>query len=147
MPAPDRWDIDVPFLIEITVAPDDIDRLEHVNNAVYLQYMERAAWAHTQALGLDWATYERLDAACVVRHHAIDYIAAARLGDALQIATWIESNDGRLAMQRRFQIRRRADGRTIFRASTQYVSVTLSSGKPRRMPAEFVAAYRPVNHD
>lgn len=138
------WDIDVPFFIEIEVTSDDIDRLEHVNNAVYLRYMEEAAWAHTQALGIDWQTYVDLDAACVVRRHEIDYLVAARLGERLQIATWIEENDGRLAMWRCFQIRETARGRTIFRARTQYVTVTLSSGRPRRMPEAFVSAYAPV---
>ncbi|HET7315335.1 thioesterase family protein [Salinisphaera sp.] len=141
-----RWDIDVPFYIEIDVAADDIDRLDHVNNSVYVTYMERAAWAHTLALGLDWDAYIALDAACVVRRHELDYLIAARLGDRLQVATWIGENDGRVSMWRCFQIRRAADGRTIFRARTQYVTVGLSNGRPRRMPAPFVEAYAPVGH-
>ena len=141
-PAKHRWDVLAPFYIDITVEPADIDRLNHVNNAAYLGFMERAAWAHTEALGLDWATYQALDAACVVRRHEVDYLAAAHLGQTLRIATWIESNDGRLAMWRRFQIRRDQDGATIFRAATQYVTVTLSSGRPCRMPTRFAEAYR-----
>ena len=62
MPAKHRWDVLAPFYIDITVEPADIDRLNHVNNAAYLGFMERAAWAHTEALGLDWATYQALDA-------------------------------------------------------------------------------------
>lgn len=140
-----RWDIDVPFFIEIAVEQADIDRLEHVNNSVYLKYMERAAWAHTEALGLDWATYQSLDAACVVRRHELDYLLPATLGDRLQVATWIERKDGRLAMWRAFQMRRIGDGRTVLRAQTQYVTVRLSSGRPCRMPKEFAAAYVPVS--
>lgn len=139
-----RWDIDVPFYIELDVGEADIDRLDHVNNSVYVQYMERAAWAHTLALGLDWARYVALDTACVVRHHDLDYLIAARLGDTLRVATWIAENDGRLAMWRHFQMRRVADGRTVFRARTQYVTVGLTNGRPRRMPDAFVKAYAPV---
>lgn len=138
------WDIDVPFFIEIEVAPTDIDRLDHVNNSVYLTYLEKASWAHTEALGLTWGSYQSLDAACVVRRHELDYLVAAKLGDRLQVATWIQENDNRLSLWRGFQIRRVADGRTMLRARTQYVSVRLSNGRPCRMPAEFVEAYRPL---
>ena len=137
-----QWDVIAPFHIDVTVAASDIDRLDHVNNAAYLRFMERAAWAHTEALGLTWKTYRALDAACVVRRHEIDYLAAAHIDQPLRIATWIESNDQRLAMWRRFQIRRDLTGATIFRAATQYVTITLSSGRPRRMPREFAEAYR-----
>jgi len=140
-----RWDIDVPFFIEIEVAEADIDRLDHVNNSVYLKYMERAAWAHTEALGLTWDTYQSLDAACVVRRHELDYLVAAKLGDTLQVATWIEENDGRLAMWRCFQMRRASDGQTVLRGRTQYVTVRLSSGRPCRMPTEFAQAYHAVS--
>lgn len=139
------WDVDVPFFIDITVQPSDIDRLDHVNNAVYLKYMERAAWAHTEVLGLSWDSYRALDAACVVRRHELDYLIAAMLGDQLQVATWIEKNDGRLALWRAFQMRRVSDGHTVLRGRTQYVTVRLSSGRPCRMPAEFASAYVP--HD
>ncbi|WP_123590492.1 acyl-CoA thioesterase [Salinisphaera orenii] len=144
MPRSDRWDIEVPFHIDIDVLEADIDRLQHVNNAVYLRFLEQAAWAHTEALGLDWTTYQALDAACVVRRHELDYLLPAELGDRLQVATWIVDNDGRLTMWRAFQIRRVGDGRTLLRARTQYVTVGLSNGRPKRMPQRFVDAYRPV---
>lgn len=140
------WDIADPFFIELRVGEDDIDHLDHVNNSVYARYMERAAWAHTEALGLDWATYVALDAACVVRRHELDYLIAARRGDRLQVATWIAENDGRLAMWRHFQIRRAGDGLTLFRARTQYVTISLANGRARRMPPAFVRAYAPVGH-
>lgn len=139
-----RWDIQAPFYIEIDVVEADIDRLEHVNNSVYPKYMEQAAWAHTLALGLDWDSYVALDTACVVRHHELDYMIAASLGDRLQVATWIAENDGRLAMWRHFQMRRTSDGRTIFRGRTQYVTIRLSNGRPCRMPQPFVDAYAAI---
>jgi len=138
------WDIDVPFYIEVEVNSAHIDRLDHVNNAVYLKFMEQAAWAHTEALGLTWDSYRELDAACVVHRHELDYLMPAHLGDRLQVATWITENDGRLAMWRAFQIRRVEDGHTLFRARTHYVCIGLSNGRPKRMPQRFVEAYRPA---
>lgn len=144
MPRSDDWDIDAPFVTAFTVDESHIDRLEHMNNAMYLTFMEQAAWHHTEALGIDWQAYVDLDAACVVHRHELDYLMPAHLGDELEVATWIAENDGRLTMWRGFQFRRVADGRTVFRARTQYVTVKLSNGRARRMPQSFVEAYRAV---
>ncbi len=144
MASSNGWDVDTPFVTEIDVLPAHIDRLAHVNNTVYLQFLEQAGWAHTQSLGLSWQSYQDLDAACVVRRHEVDYLAAAVEGDRLQVATWIDENDGRLAMWRGFQIRRARDQRNVLRARTQFVCIRLSSGRPRRMPSAFIDAYQPL---
>jgi len=140
----DDWDIDTPFVSAFTVDESHIDRLEHMNNAVYLSFLEQTAWHHTEALGIGWQTYVDLDAACVVHRHELDYLMPAYLGDKLEVATWIAENDGRLSMWRGFQMRRVSDGRTLFRARTHYVTVKLSNGRARRMPQAFVDAYRAV---
>ncbi|WP_348765542.1 thioesterase family protein [uncultured Salinisphaera sp.] len=141
----DNWDIATPFVARFEVDASHIDRLEHMNNAVYLTFMEQAAWQHTEALGIGWQSYVDLDAACVVHRHELDYLMPAHLGDELEVATWIAENDGRLTMWRAFQFRRVGDGRTVFRARTHYVTVKLSNGRARRMPQLFVDAYRPAS--
>ena len=140
----DNWVIATPFVARFEVDASHIDRLEHMNNAVYLTFMEQAAWQHTEALGIGWQSYVDLDAACVVHRHELDYLMPAHLGDELEVATWIAENDGRLTMWRAFQFRRVGDGRTVFRARTHYVTVKLSNGRARRMPQLFVDAYRPA---
>ena len=50
-------------------------------------------------------------------------------------------SDQRLRMNRRFQLVRPADGATLLRAQTTFVCIELSSGKPKRMPAEFIDGY------
>ena len=54
------WDLPTPFVIDLQVAADDIDGLGHANNAVYVSWLERCAWRHSQHLGLDLAEYRRL---------------------------------------------------------------------------------------
>lgn len=93
------------------------------------------------AAGPDLAEYRRLDRAMAVLRHEIDYLAAAYEGDELQLATWIVESDQRLRMNRRFQLVRPADGATLLRAQTTFVCIELSSGKPKRMPAEFIDGY------
>jgi acyl-CoA thioester hydrolase len=46
-------------------------------------------------------------------------------------------NDGKLRIERRFQIRRQSDGETLLRALLHYVCIDLHSGRARRMPEEF----------
>lgn len=135
------WDMPNPFVIDIKVVADDIDGLGHANNAVYVSWLERCAWRHSQNLGLDLAEYRRLDRAMAVLRHEIDYLAAAYEDQELQMATWIVESDHRLRMDRRFQLVRPEDGSTLLRARTTFVCIELSTGKPKRMPEEFIEGY------
>ena len=135
------WGLPDPFVIDIVVQPEDIDGLGHANNAVYVSWLERCAWRHSQSLGLDLAEYRRLDRAMAVVRHEVDYLASAYEGDQLQLATWIVESDQRLKMTRHFQLRRPADDLTLLRAQTTFVCIELSTGKPKRMPVEFVEGY------
>jgi len=136
-----NWDRPAPFVIALTVQSDDIDGLGHANNAVYVTWLERCAWQHSQHLGLDLATYRQLDRAMAVVRHEIDYLASAHEGDELELGTWILDWDRRLKMTRHFQLRRPRDGAVVLRARTTFVCIELSSGKPKRMPAEFLDGY------
>ena len=136
-----NWDRPDPFTLELTVQPEDIDGLGHANNAVYVSWLERCAWRHSQRLGLDLAEYRRLDRAMAVVRHEIDYLASAYEGDELVMGTWIVEWDRKLKMDRCFQLIRPADGATLLRARTTFVCIELSTGKPRRMPAEFLEGY------
>ncbi|RMQ41951.1 hypothetical protein ALQ04_02457 [Pseudomonas cichorii] len=135
------WDRATPFVIDLNVAAEDIDGLGHANNAVYVTWLERCAWRHSQHLGLDLSEYRRLDRAMAVVRHEIDYLASAYEADELQLATWIVDWDKRLKMTRCFQLKRPADGLTLLRAQTTFVCIELSTGKPKRMPGEFIEGY------
>ncbi|WP_437880292.1 acyl-CoA thioesterase [Pseudomonas sp. LRF_L74] len=141
-----NWDLPMPFTLELRVAADDIDGLGHANNAVYVSWLERCAWRHSQSLGLDLAEYRRLDRAMAVVRHEIDYLASAYEDEQLLMGTWIVQSDQRLKMERRFQLMRSSDGVTLLRARTTFVCIELSSGKPKRMPAEFVEGYGRALH-
>lgn len=136
-----NWDMANPFVIDIIVGADDIDGLGHANNAVYVSWLERCAWRHSQFLGLDLVEYQRLDRAMAVTRHEIDYLASAYEDQELQMATWIVESDQRLKMDRRFQLIRPQDGVTLLRAKTTFVCIELSSGKPKRMPPDFIDGY------
>lgn len=138
------WDYPDPFTLPVMPLGGDIDRFNHTNNAVYIQWCERVGWAHSQALGLCLADYQRLDRAMVIRHGAYDYLLPTVLREELTLATWLLSSDGKLTMQRGFQIQRNRDGATVLRGRWDLVCVELSTGRPHRMPPEFCAVYLPA---
>lgn len=136
------WDLPHPHTETVVVGPEHIDAYGHTNNVVYLQWLEKVAWSHSGALGLDWAAYQRLGTGFVARRHELDYLAATFPGQQLVLGTWVDENDQRVSMWRRYQIIRVDDGRTVLRARTQWVCVDPASGRPKRQPPEFLAAYR-----
>lgn len=135
------WDLPRPHTLAVLPQAADIDGLNHTNNAVYVRWCEQVAWAHSEALGLSLADYQRLDRAMAIRHARYDYLLPSAEGEALTIGTWLTASDGKLAMTRRFQIVRDRDGATLLRGQWDLVCIELGSGRPRRMPPEFTQVY------
>jgi len=138
-----HWDFPKPFLLPLTVCPADIDGLQHTNNAVYVQWCQQAAWAHSAKLGLREVDYQTLDRAMAIRHSEYDYIFASSEGEELVLATWLTKSQG-LSMERCFQLLRKRDGETILRGKWQLVCIEISSGKPKRQPPVFLEVYGPA---
>lgn len=141
-PATD-WALPEPFTIEIAVLAADIDSYQHVNNAVYVRWLDQVAWAHSRHLGLPEQRYQELRRGMAVWRSQLHYIAPALPGDRVVVATWLTRCDARLRVDRRFQIRRIRDGQALLQALIHYVCIDLDDGSPRRMPADFATAFRP----
>jgi len=140
------FDFPAAHVIELDVQPADIDFYDHVNNAVYLTWLDRAAWSHSASLGVPLAQCLSMRRGMAAQRIEIDYLRAALRGDRIQAATWIVSADGRLRAERRFQIKRMADGATLARARIDYVCINLDSGHAVRMPELFARAYVATNN-
>jgi acyl-CoA thioester hydrolase len=135
------WDFPSPHVITLEVVESDIDAYNHVNNAVYLSWFDRVAWSHSADLGVSLEDCVRMRRGMAAHHTEIDYQRAAILGECVWVGTWIVSTDGRLRVDRRFQVRRRPDGETLARARTDYVCINLDSGRAARMPEVFSQRY------
>jgi acyl-CoA thioester hydrolase len=133
-------------IIELQVQPADVDAYEHVNNAVYLTWLDRVAWSHSAALGVPLERCLALRRGMAAQRIEIDYLRAAVRGDRIQAATWIVAADGRLRAERRFQILRTTDRATLARARVDYVCINLDSGRATRMPEIFAHAYVVTAH-
>lgn len=140
------WDRPAPCVLEVTVQHCHIDVMSHTNNVVYLRWMEHAAIQHGTELGGGWALWEEMGYGLVARRHEIDYLAATTLGDELVMGTWITLNDGRLYLEREFQLIQLATQRTVLRGKTRWACIKLENGRPCRMPEKFVEVY-PVSDD
>ena len=138
------WDHPDPHTLRTCVAPGDIDGLEHTNNAVYVKWCEQVAWSHSVALGLDLQTYRTLDRAMAITHSEYDYLRASREGDDIIIGTWIVTWDGKLTMARHFQAIRLNDGVTLLRGAMRFACIEITTGKPRRLPRQFIDGYGPA---
>ncbi len=135
------WDWPQPFIATFNALPEHIDELQHVNNAVYVQWMENCAWQHSQSLGLGVDKFVELNRSMAVLRHEIDYLLSAMAGDEVLMGTWLVKTDNRLKMDRLFQLVRPVDGATLLRACTTFVCVEMSTGRAKRMPQEFIAGY------
>ncbi|MGZ6123398.1 MAG: acyl-CoA thioesterase [Myxococcales bacterium] len=128
----------MPFVHEVEVVDADIDNLGHASNLIYLRWVQDAALAHSTALGFPEAAYLSRGQAWVVRKHEIEYLRPSIAGDRLRIET-------RVALMKVANSVRRTEifrgGELVCRASTDWVYVDLSRGRPLRIPADVRAAF------
>ncbi|MDD3826702.1 MAG: thioesterase family protein [Anaerolineae bacterium] len=111
----------------------DLDPAGHVNNCVYLAYVEDGGlqWLRSRGWGMARLVAEGLG--IVARQHRIEYRQPALLDDELDLYTWA-SDPGTTSIVRYTFIARRSDGALLARARTHQVWIDLQSGAPRPMP-------------
>ena len=135
------WDLPDPFFIEVTVGSDAIDSYGHVNNTVYIGWLEQCAWAHSAAVGYSEARCLEMERGMAVRKLEVEYLAACYEGDRIRIGNWLIANDGKLRATRQFQLLNVTRNQVAMRGQVLYVCMNLKTGKPVRMPTEFLTAY------
>ena len=125
------------FEMTLTAGPEHIDELGHVNNAVWVQWIQQVAVAHWETVA-DPA-YKDVYYWVVVRHE-IDYLRAAVAGDEVTGRTWI-ADAPRGARSTRFVEFLGRDGKPLVRAKTDWAIIDKASGRPIRVPPEVVAPF------
>ena len=118
--------------MSVSVLPGDIDEQNHVNNTVYLRWVQEVATAHWQAIasneakgGIGW----------VVLRHEIDYKTPACLGDDVVLRTWV-GKATRLTFERFTEILRNRDGQLLSSARTLWCPINTRTGRPVSVSAE-----------
>lgn len=127
------------YQIEIEVTPEHIDDLDHVNNVVYLQWIQDVAKAHWSKLAPADALEQYI---WVVRRHEIDYLGPALLGDDLTATTWVEVFEGVKSI-RWVEISR--NSKVLVRSKTTWVMLHSKTGKPARVSKEMAKRFLEVS--
>jgi acyl-CoA thioester hydrolase len=120
------------FEMIIPVLPGDIDEQNHVNNTVYLRWVQDVATAHWRAVASPKA---QQTIGWVVLRHEIDYKGPATLGDEVLLRTWV-GKATRLTFERFTEIRRNRDDRLLSEARTLWCPIDAQSGRPVRVSEE-----------
>jgi acyl-CoA thioester hydrolase len=125
------------FSRSITADEADIDELGHVNNAVWVQWIQTVAVAHWDAVA-DPVHHDAYYWVSV--RHEIDSLRAAFAGDMIIARTWV----GEVPKGARFDRHMEfvgADGKVRVRAKTQWAIIDKAAGRPIRVPVEVVAPF------
>src|SRR5687768_14816630 len=101
----------------LRVQPADLDEQAHVNNVVYVHWVQDIADAHWRALA---SPEVRAELAWVATRHEIDYLSPAVLGDEIVVRTRVGQAEG-LTFERFTEIHRLADDRLLARSRTLWV--------------------------
>src|SRR5438046_8911409 len=97
------------FEMFVPVLPGDIDEQNHVNNTVYLRWVQDVATAHWRFV----ASPEAQEAiGWVVPRHEFDYKTPATLGDEVLLRTWVGTAT-RLTFERFTELHRTDDERLV----------------------------------
>ena len=125
------------FEMTLTAGPEHIDELGHVNNAVWVQWVQQVAVAHWDSV----ADPAHKDAYFwVVVRHEIDYLRAAHEGDRILARTWVGDAPNGARFDRLMEFIG-ADAKVCVRAKTQWAIIDKALARPIRVPPEVVAPY------
>ena len=116
---------------------------DQVYPAVYMRYAQEAAFDASAAAGYDLKRYEKLDRIWLARETEIEYLHPLRYGDSVQVKTWV-LDFRRVRSIRAYEFRQvGSSGCLVARATTDWVHLALSSGRPAFISPEMRAAFFP----
>jgi acyl-CoA thioester hydrolase len=124
------------FEQSFTAQGADIDELGHVNNTVWVRWVQNMATAHWTAA----ATPAQVDAyVWVVVRHEIDYLGNLKQGESVAARTWVADAASGAKFDRYVEFTK--DGRVIVRATTTWVILDRIKLRPIRVPKEVVERF------
>jgi acyl-CoA thioester hydrolase len=126
-----------PFTVTFTAAAEHIDVMGHVNNAVWVQWMEEVATRHWTAVG----DPEHVDAYLwVVTRHEIDYRGNVAEGETVTARTWVPEGPKGARFDRLIAFSG-ADGKVKVASRTTWAMVDKATMRIMRVPPEVAAPF------
>ncbi|CAM1361869.1 Acyl-CoA thioester hydrolase [Tenacibaculum sediminilitoris] len=112
------------------VTPEEIDEYNHVNNVVYVQWMQNISDAHWKELSKNASN---IDYVWFVIRHEIAYKNQAILGDEVILRTWVGKTEG-IKSIRHFEFYR--DKTLLVKSQTTFCLLDAKTRKPKRITKE-----------
>jgi len=114
------------------VKEEDLDDLNHVNNVVYLKWVNDISEIHWNRI----ADKELLSKYYwVVLRHEIDYLNQAVLGDEIRIVTWIGDSKGVRSVRHVYMF---LNDKPLIRASSTWCLIDSASLRPTRIKEDIL---------
>lgn len=131
------------FTCEFIVSKDDTDQNRHVNNVVYVKWMQNIAIQHSDTSGVTRAV-QALNCIWVVHSHRIEYLSPAFALDVIKASTWVEKYL-RVKAVRQYRFLRKSDGKILASGETEWVFIDVEKGKPCTIPEQVRNCCRPAD--
>lgn len=125
------------FAMTFTAAPADIDELGHVNNAVWVRWVQEIAVAHWDAVA---SAEDRAAYVWVVTRHAIDYRGNVGPGARVVAETWVADRPIGARFDRHVRFTGE-DGRVKVEALTSWALLDRATGRLLRVRPAIVAPF------
>lgn len=122
------------FSTIIKVESQHLDDVNHVNNVIYVQWMQDIASQHWEAFASDKLKQEVL---WMIKRHEVDYYNQAFLGDELHMTTWTGEHTN-VTWKRHYEIIRPADNKKIIIAASVWIPLERKTQRPRRIDDELI---------
>ncbi|PAX08381.1 acyl-CoA thioesterase [Sphingomonas lenta] len=125
------------FTRQFTAAADDIDELGHVNNAVWVRWVQEIAVAHWEAVA---PAEHQVAYFWVVTRHEVDYRGNVGPGETVTGETWVADQPKGARFDRHVRFTG-ADGRVKVEAVTTWAMLDRATGRLQRVRPEVAEAF------
>tara|TARA_B100000767_G_scaffold275331_1_gene311765 strand:- start:1101 stop:1493 length:393 start_codon:yes stop_codon:yes gene_type:complete len=122
---------------EITVSKNDLDDLNHVNNVIYIHWVQEIAKEHWKSLVSNEIIKNYY---WVLLEHQIKYLNPALLDDKIIIKTYIEKTEG-IRSERIVEIYNRNNNKLLVKSKTIWCLINAKTNKPNRITDEIRQAF------
>lgn len=117
----------------ITIPTSAIDENGHVNNVVFVQWMQDIAVEHYASIGGIEA--QGPNATWVVCKHSVEYFLQAFEGEEIEVRTWVE-DIRKVRSLRMYEFARKSDGKILVKGETDWVFMDTKTGRPKAIPVD-----------
>lgn len=129
----------------LRVEHSHLDPNQHVNNVVYVQWMQDVAIAHSTAQGWPTRRLREENLTWVARTHHIDYHQPAFEGDEVVIQTWV-ADMHKTSSTRIYRMTRASDQTLLVTASTNWILLDTTKHRPTRIPPDIRSSFEIVTN-